>query len=105
MQYLRFIIFQNNRYAIILEFKVYNSNKEKDLQDTVKQYYSRLRIKNMLFLLEVKGIQTERIQKYGFAFKGKEVLISLNLFEYKNEKRYKKSVSIDLLFAPISQSC
>jgi len=61
--------------AIILEFKIYNSNKEKDLQDTVKSALQQIEDKKYAAVLESKGIAAERIRKYGFAFRGKEVLI------------------------------
>ncbi len=61
--------------AIILEFKVYDTDEENSLQNTVKAALQQIEDKKYAASLEAKGIQTERIRKYGFAFKGKEVLI------------------------------
>ncbi len=65
----------NQDNAIIIEFKVYNSKKEKDLQDTLNSALQQIEDKKYAASMEAKEIQTERIRKYGFAFKGKEVLI------------------------------
>lgn len=61
--------------AIILEFKVFQPRKEKELTDTVKAALEQIEDKNYEAVLSAKGIAKERIRKYGFAFQGKEVLI------------------------------
>ena len=61
--------------AIILEFKVFQPRREKELTDTVSAALRQIEDKKYeMFLLE-KGIARERIRKYGFAFRGQEVLI------------------------------
>lgn len=62
-------------HAIILEFKVFQPKKEKNLQDTVKVAQAQIEEKNYAASLLEKGIPQERIRKYGFAFQGKTVLI------------------------------
>lgn len=61
--------------AIILEFKVFQNRKEREILDTVKAALEQIEDKKYESALIAKGISKERIRKYGFAFCGKEVLI------------------------------
>lgn len=61
--------------AIIMEFKVYDEDEEKTLQDTVASALVQIDEKKYSQILIEKGIKEDNIHKYGFAFKGKEVLI------------------------------
>ena len=62
--------------AYVFEFKVHNSRKEKSLQDTVSAALTQIKEKNYDAELLARGIEKDRIRHYGFAFKGKEVLIA-----------------------------
>ncbi len=61
--------------AIILEFKVHDSDDGNTLMDTVPKALEQIERKKYSAMLEAKGIAPERIRRYGFAFKGKTVLI------------------------------
>lgn len=61
--------------AIIIEFKVFNAKKEKTLEDTLKNALQQIEDKKYDASLRAKGIERDRIRKYGFAFEGKTVLI------------------------------
>ncbi|MCD7842406.1 MAG: ATP-binding protein [Lachnospiraceae bacterium] len=59
--------------GIIIEFKVFDSKKEKTLNDTAMRALDQIR--DMKYEMDLKARGTQRVRKYGFAFRGKEVLI------------------------------
>lgn len=61
--------------AIILEFKVHDPEDEATLKDTVKAALSQIEEKQYEEALTARGIPSEHIRRYGFAFEGKKVLI------------------------------
>lgn len=61
--------------AIIMEFKVFQPRREKELIETVEAALKQIEDKNYEATLTAKGIEKDRIRKYGFAFCGSEVLI------------------------------
>ena len=65
--------------AMILEFKVFNSRKEKTLEDTARNALNQIEEKNYDAYLLGRGIPKKQIRKYGFAFQGKTVLIEDNM--------------------------
>lgn len=56
--------------AIIMEFKVRDPKKETTLKDTAAEALSQIERKKYEADLEARGIASERIRKYGFAFEG-----------------------------------
>lgn len=61
--------------AIVLEFKVHNHRREKNLEETVQAALIQIKEKNYDAELLSLGIEKEKIRHYGFAFEGKKVLI------------------------------
>lgn len=61
--------------AIIIEFKVFNGRKEKTIEETVRNALQQIEDKKYETELVSRGIDRDRIVKYGFAFEGKNVLI------------------------------
>lgn len=67
---------QEGLNAIIIEFKVYDSRKEKTLEDTARAARKQIEERQYATIFRQKGIPENRIKQYGFAFQGKNVLIS-----------------------------
>ena len=61
--------------GIVIEFKVINHRKENSLEETVKAALKQIEEKNYNVELIKRGVKEENIHHYGFAFRGKEVLI------------------------------
>ena len=61
--------------AMIIEFKVFKPKREKNLEETVQNALLQIEQKKYETELIARGIPKEQIRKYGFAFKGKTVLI------------------------------
>ena len=66
--------------AIIIEFKVFNTRRDKTIEDTVQAALQQIEDKNYEADLIARGVPKENIRKYGFAFRGKEVYIEENAF-------------------------
>ena len=66
---------QSNDNGIILEFKIFNPQQERSLEETVQSALNQIEEKKYEQTLLARGIEKEYIRKYGFAFRGKEVLI------------------------------
>ena len=66
----------NEKYpGIVIEFKVINPRKENTLEETVAAALKQIEDKNYDAELVKRGVKEENIHHYGFAFRGKEVLI------------------------------
>ena len=61
--------------AIILEFKVHDSEEESSMDETVQSALKQIEEKKYEQTLLARGVSKEKIRKYGFAFRGKEVKI------------------------------
>ena len=61
--------------GIVIEFKVINPKKEKTLEETVEAALNQIEDKEYDAELVKRGVKKENIHHYGFAFKGKKVLI------------------------------
>ena len=71
----RYVITSKEDDAVILEFKVFDPDDEKDLHDTVKAALNQMESMKYKAALVAAGISENRIRTYGFGFKGKRVLI------------------------------
>ena len=64
-----------NSQAVIIEFKVIDSQEETSLDMTADSAFKQIEEKNYDAKLLERGYKREAIQHYGFAFEGKKVLI------------------------------
>ena len=60
---------------IIIEFKVHKPKRESSLEETVQAALEQIQDKQYDAELVAEGVAKEQIRHYGFAFRGKEVLI------------------------------
>jgi len=67
-----------NSQAVIIEFKVIDSQEETSLDMTADSALKQIEEKNYDAKLLERGYKREAIQHYGFAFEGKKVLITGN---------------------------
>lgn len=63
-------------HAFILEFKIFNPRRDKNLEDTAAAALQQIEDKKYAAVLEGKGFAPDKIRTYGFAFEGKDVWIS-----------------------------
>ena len=63
------------RDAILIEFKVFDPKEEKSLEGTCQRALAQIEEKKYDQELIRRGIAAERIRKYGFGFRGKDVRI------------------------------
>ena len=61
--------------AFIIEFKVVHTRRGETLEEAVKAALEQIEQKKYEMVLRDRGISSERIWKYGFAFSGKNVMI------------------------------
>ena len=62
--------------AYIIEFKIHEPDEgEESLKDTVQSAIKQIDEMKYEAALTAKGIEKDKIVKYGFAFEGKKVLI------------------------------
>ncbi len=61
--------------AFLIEFKVFEPDEESSLTDTVQRALQQIEKKKYAAALTAKGIPAQNIRNYGFAFRGKQVLI------------------------------
>ena len=69
--------FDKKEDAMVLEFKVYDSDEENSLEDTLSSALKQINEKEYDADAELlsRGFAKEKIRHYGFVFKGKKVLI------------------------------
>lgn len=66
---------QKSLNGIVIEFKVYDEKKEKNLEETAQSALKQIEEKRYEQQLISYGVSADKIRKYGFAFEGKAVVI------------------------------
>ena len=66
---------QSNIIKTLINELIYNNKKEKTLEETVEAALNQIEDKGYDAELVKRGVKKENIHHYGFAFKGKNVLI------------------------------
>ncbi len=66
---------EKNQDAYVIEFKVANTRKRESLESAVSSALEQIEKRKYESALRARGFAKEQIKKYGFAFRGKEVLI------------------------------
>lgn len=72
-------ISDKNTPPVIIEFKVFDAKKESNLTETAQRALQQIEDMGYDAELVSRGIEKEDIRHYGFAFKGKEVVIGATL--------------------------
>ena len=72
--------------TFLMEFKVFDAKKEKSLSDTVTRALEQIEFRRYDADLLKRGIPTEHIYRYGFAFKGRECLIGMGQAMHEDGK-------------------
>ena len=68
-----------NTPPVIIEFKVFDAKKESNLTETAQRALQQIEDMGYDAELVSRGSEKEDIRHYGFAFKGKEVVIAAAL--------------------------
>lgn len=66
---------EKGKDAFIIEFKVARTDRGESLEDAVRSALGQIEKMRYETALESRGVEPERIRRYGFAFEGKKVLI------------------------------
>lgn len=72
--------------GIIIEFKIYNSKEEENLEGTCQRVLQQIEDKKYDIELKKHGIPNERIIKLGIGYSSKNVLVKRRLWNSEHSK-------------------